>query len=401
MSNATNHLRALAVLCGILFAALGCSVQSAERPALDGLRRRGTEDRKIVIDAIALDTHKQPLRSLSGDNIRVAVDGRPLAPGSITAHGSQSEPPQIVFVLDVINSTPTDLSRSMEALHTYLHLNGGQLANQTSIFVISETSPQALKSSAPNGNVKTLAKRQLYAYRIPPSLDGLALSRGLEFYEPGLTRFAATQSAVGQSDRVGLSLQALDALANTLQPTPGPKLVIWLSQGWPYLASAREKTSEQMFSAVVYYSDLLRSARMLLFNIDPRGLISQDNSAITEGVMLSTQNARARSGSSATTMAPISDDFYKGFLGPVSNASDADPNDLSLQVLAINSGGSVVQHRNDLTDQVVRCVHFADSLFSFATEIPVVDSGTKFHSISASIRDGNGSIQISPGFYTR
>jgi VWFA-related protein len=257
---------------------------------------------------------------------------------------------QVIFVIDALNGTLEEVSRTEDALERWLAGQGSRLRHPTSILVVNA------KGGHPSVS------------RTPATEDTAALVKALGAYRPGMPRIFEAQGTLGQADRVRLSLEALSAMANAEADRPGPKVVVWVGPGWPYLMDSSAKSSEQMFDSVVYFSDLLRAARMMVYAVSPAGV---SGTQFPDSGFVGARD-RSNVGSIAAPRVPMvaGDDYYQGFVKGVKGPKQADPNDLSLQVLAIQSGGLVLQHNNNLEAQMARCAADADALvtISFAPE---------------------------------
>lgn len=77
------------------------------------------------------------------------------------------------------------------------------------------------------------------------SRDGNALIAELNEHESGLRTIRRSQGIYGASERVQLSLRALEQLTEYESARPGRKLVIWISPGWPLLSGPREELTSK------------------------------------------------------------------------------------------------------------------------------------------------------------
>ncbi|HTF70393.1 MAG TPA: hypothetical protein VK638_47725, partial [Edaphobacter sp.] len=270
--------------------------QSPNEPQLRKRPVDTTDNGSVLLDVVA--------RSKSGDTIPdlkasdfVLRDNKKVVQETnfkLSAAPSDAQNSQIVFVLDAMNSSLAELGKSEDALEAFLALHGSHLDRPASILVVSDSEPRSASDLAtgPTSNNTAMHQRQLFVHRIPANLDGAVLAQSLKEYKTGLHRILDAQGGTGQAERVRLSLEALSFIANAQTSVPGAKVVLWLGPGWPFLARSDAKSSEQLFDSVIYFSNMLRSARMILYSIAPEGVTAKDNSATTEGFLL---NSRASS----------------------------------------------------------------------------------------------------------
>jgi VWFA-related protein len=178
--------------------------------------------------------------------------------------------------------------------------------------------------------------------------------------------------------------------------------VIWLGPGWPFLARSDAKSSEQLFDSVIYFSDMLRSARMILYSIDPEGVTAKDNSAITEGFLLNSRPSSIRANGHAPDVPiELSNTYYAEFLKGVKEAKQSNPNDLALQVLAYQSGGLVLQDNNDIEAMIRRCAGDATSLYTLSY-VPAHGSGSDvYHELQISLKKSSQPLRTRTGLYAK
>jgi len=308
------------------------------------------------------------------------LDNKKLVPsGDLTVselsareHGSQ-----IIFVLDAVNSSLAELAKSEDAIEDFLRARAGKLEQPTSVLIVSDSEPRGTSSqtTTSNTNTRALHQRGLFVHQIPPSTDGSVLEQELMKYKVGLHRILDSQADVGQAERVHLSLEALSFITSGASSLPGAKLVIWISPGWPFLARSEAKSSEQLFDSVIYFSNLLRTARIILYAINPEGVTPKDSSAEIEGFLLNSRASAIRANGHAPGMpTELTDSYYAEYVKGVRTAEQSNPNDLALRVLAYQSGGLVLQNNNDLGAQIRRCTADADALYTLSYT-PVHGSG--------------------------
>lgn len=223
------------------------------------------------------------------------------------------------------------------------------------------------KLDTPTVTNTTVQRGKLFVRRIPPSTDAAALIHGLKNNRTELHRILAAQGSVGEGERFTLSLQALNSIGDALSSEPGTKLVLWIGPGWPMLRKSDAKSSDQLYDSVIFFSNLLRKARIVLYSIDPTGVTPQDSSAETEAFLLASRPGAIRAnGRAPDPPSNIGDSYYQQFLKGVRDPRESNANDLALQVLAYQSGGLVLLHNNDLMAQVNKCASDEDSLYSLS-----------------------------------
>ena len=384
-----------AVLAGSVLAWAQAAGAATQGGGVGELQGRKAADRMVVLDVVA--------ESPSAMDLRMTDNGAAVAPErvQVVAAGDGGTESQIVLVIDAVNSTPEEVTRSEAAVEECLKSARGGLSRPTSVIVLSDA---VAEHGLPTPNTETAAlhQRQLFAHRIPATTDASSLIEALRRYKLGLHRILEAQAGAGQAERVRLSLEAMSFVANAERAEPGAKVVVWMSPGWPFLARAEASSSQQIFDSIVYFSDLLRSARMMVFAVDPRGVTPRDSSAQMENFLLTSRpGANRTNGRAQTVPVEVTDDYYRNFLGGVRTVADANPNDLTLQVLAYQSGGLVLEHNNDLRAQIAMCVADANRLVSVRYVPDSAAGAGTYHAIEVKAAGGSRALRTRSGFYLR
>jgi len=382
--------------------------QSAE-PTSPQLKTRAASGqdadiRSVILDVIARNRAGDPMTNLTEQDFSVVDDKKRIDSRAVKLSGRPSDRrnTQVTLVIDAMNSSLPDLAKSEDAVEAFLRSQLGRLESPTSILIVSDSAPQSAssKGGASAASNTTVRPRQLFIHRIPPSVDAALLIKGLKDYGAAEHRILDAQGGLGEGERVGLSLQALSSIGDALSSEPGAKLVVWIGPGWPMVLRSEAKSSEQLFDSVVYFSNLLRKARIILYSIDPAGVASQDSTAETEAFLLASRPGAIRAAGHAPGMPNnVGDSYYGQFVKGVKNSKEANANDLSLQVLAYQSGGLVLQHNNDLKTQIAECAADQDALYSLAYT-PVAGTGLDvYHELKVVLSKDSEPLRTRTGIY--
>jgi VWFA-related protein len=291
---------------------------------------QNTIDLNVVVNAKS----GPPITGLAQNDFTLLDNKVPQTIVSFHALGP-GEPVHVIVVVDAVNAPFTSIAYQRGNLDKYLHANGGQLTSPTQLAFLTDRGFD-LSSSF--------------------STDGNELSTILKQREVGLRdiRRSSQEEAV---DRLSLSINAVRALIAYGAALPGRKLVLWLSPGWPILSGPlillNKKQEQQIYvtvqqqthdtvrqqrliyATVVDLSTRMREAQIVLYNVNPIGA-SQDVGW---------------------------ESYYKAFLKPVTEPVQAVMADLSLQVLAVQSGGLTLVGSNDLTGMLRQCTEDAKASY--------------------------------------
>jgi VWFA-related protein len=293
-------------------------------------------------DFILLD-NKQPQRILSFQ------EG-----GAATA----DPPVEVILLVDQVNTSFTNVAVERNEIEKVLRQNGGQLALPVSTVFLADT-----------GVAGTAASR-----------DGNAIVADMNRKQLGLRTIGRAQGIFGANERIQISLNALRQIAGYEAPRPGRKLVVWISPGWPFLASgmdqelATKRQKEGLFNSIVALSDGLRRARITLFNIDPLGTADAGELRTTD---------------------------YQQFLKAPKNVAQAQNGHLALQVLAAQSGGRVLNSNNDLAGEISECIADANAFYVLTFEGLAGDGPNEYHTIEIKIDKPGLAARTRSGYYAQ
>lgn len=323
-------------------------------------------DHRLVLDVVVTDKAGKAVKGLSQRDFTVLDNGHPQTILSFQAVGGQGtpanaqaaeQPVQILLLVDEVNTNFRRVAYERDEIKRFLLQNEGVLANPMSMAFFSDTGTEIQQMN---------------------SRDGNALLAAFDQHETGLRSIRRGQGFYGAVERFQLSLNALNSLVVKEAQTPGRKMVIWISPGWPILSgpeveiSAKQEAS--LFASIVSLSTTLRQARMTLYSIDPEG----------------TEDA----GGTRTF-------YYQEFLKPITAAKNALPGNLALQVLATQSGGLVSVASNDITGQIDRCVADASAFYTLTLDAAVAERPNEYHSIEVKVAQPGLSARTRSGYYVQ
>jgi VWFA-related protein len=319
-------------------------------------------DHQIELTVQVTDKSGAPVRGLQKEDFTLLDDKRPQSILSFRAideqAGKSAVPPvEVILVVDAVNASFQAVTYERNELKKFLLQNGGKLAQPVSLVIFADTGSKMQQGS---------------------SRDGNALAALYDQYETGLRIINRSQGIYGAADRFTLSLRTLTSLAAYEAKQPGRKLMIWFSPGWPLLTGPRieysRKDVEGFFNSIVAFSDQLRAADITLYSIDPLGL------ADAGGVRIS---------------------YYEEFLKGVPFASRAQAANLSLQVLAVQSGGRVLNSSNDITAEIAKCTSDADAYYVLSFQAAHADRANEFHAIDVNVDKPGVKARTRTGYYAQ
>lgn len=360
-------MRTFSQLCG---AALYCSVlslfsfaQQATLPAPAGKAETApatVADHTISLDVVVTDKAGNPIPGLQQQNFTLLDDKQPqkITSFRVSPETDQaSDLIQAILLVDAVNSSERGVAYQGEQLQQFFRRDGGRLPIPTSLIIFTDTSTQVQPQ---------------------PTQDGNTLVAALNANRPGWRAIGRSAGFYGAADRLQLSLHALQGIIQYEANQPGRKLLIWISPGWPLLSGPEveltAKQQEGIFREIVTLCKELREARITLYAVDPFGM--------------------ADAGSFRTF-------YYETFLKGVTSSNKVDNGDLALQVLAVQSGGRVLNSSNDFPGLIAACFADSKAYYSISFESPPADHPNEYHALAVKVDKPSLTARTRTGYYAQ
>jgi len=134
-----------------------------------------------------------------------------------------------------------------------------------------------------------------------------------------------------------------------------------------------QQDQERIFSNIVRFSTALRQARVTLYNVDRPGM----------------------------TEALSQTFYYQNFLKGVSSGQKTQYGNLALQVLAVQSGGRVLNTSNDLGKSIAACLADAQIFYTLSFEIPAAAHANEYHSLQVKMNKPGLTARTRTGYYAQ
>lgn len=318
-------------------------------------------NRQITLDVVVTDKSGKPVAGLQQQDFKLLDNKQPqkvVSFDAIQGGAAAADPPvEVVLLVDEVNTRFTNVSFERSQIDKFLKRDGGKLPRPVSVAVLSD-------AGMTMGNVTTQ--------------DGNALAAELDQNQAGLRSITRSEGVYGADERLGLSLNALEKLADFESPRPGRKLVIWISPGWPLLTGPNidlsDKDQQRIFNSVVRLSDLMRRARITLYSIDPLGTADAVGNRTT---------------------------FYEEFVKGVKKARQVQLGNLALQVIATQSGGRVLNSNNDVTSEIATCIADANAFYVLTFDGLVGDGPNEYHSLEIKLDKPGLKALTRTGYYAQ
>ncbi len=323
----------------------------------------GGTDRQILLDVQVTDKSGAAVPGLRKEDFTVLDDKQPKNIVSFHAVDSAADPATtsavgIILVADEVNVSYQTAIFERAELKKFLLQNGGKLALPVSLVIFTET-----ETKMANGFTR----------------DGNALAAYYDKYPIGLrSSNVSSAGAYPTLERMDKSIKALLSLVAYQGTQPGRKLIIWFTPGWPIVSATNmevyRKDEQHIFDRIVAATNGLRKARVTLYTVDPFGPSSSGGNRIWD---------------------------YEGFLKGVTSPSRAVFGNLALEVLAVHSGGRVLNSTNDLTAAIGECTADAHAFYVLSFQGARADHENEYHDLEVTVDKPGVTARTRTGYYAQ
>ncbi|HEX4650755.1 MAG TPA: VWA domain-containing protein [Granulicella sp.] len=311
---------------------------------------------KMVLDVVVTPKSGAPVANLPAQAFTLLDNKTPRPITSFRAFTQSQEPAEVILVIDNVNTPYQTIAYARPQIDKFLRANNGHLPYPTTLAVVNDTGTQI---------------------QAHPTTDGNALSAAFDHYEVGLKYLRRDTGIWGAANRSDLGLHALNALMARDRALPGRKIILWISPGWPLLSGPRinlpYKQEQQLFGSIVALSNELRTTRTTLYAINPLGA--------GQNVLFTT--------------------YYEDFVKGVSKPNQVQLGDLSLQVLATQSGGQVFYSNNDITGMLQKAVADTSAYYQLTFDAPPAERNDEYHHIQVQLATPGLSARTLQGYYAQ
>jgi VWFA-related protein len=309
----------------------------------------------IDLDVVVTPRTGPPVADLQQQDFTVLDNKSPQHITSFHAFGGSQAPIQVILVIDAVNLPYERIAYERGEIDKFLHANGGRLAYPTSVAFFTDKGIQVQQGFSTNG---------------------IELSSSVDSYAVGL-RDIRRSSQFEASDRFQLSINALRSLVGSVADRPNRKIVLWISPGWPLLSGPGvyldSRQQNQLFSTVVDLSTQLRQAHVTLYSVNPIG--AEESVGRTF--------------------------YYQDFVKGVAKPGQVQVGDLSVQVLATQSGGLVLNGSNNITGLLEQCLADTEAYYELSFSPAPSDHRDEYHHLTIQVAKPGLTARTRDGYYSQ
>jgi VWFA-related protein len=313
----------------------------------------------IHLDVAVTDREGKPFSRLAAKDFTLLDNGLPQKIASFAASNEATDEnerlTEVVLVLDEVNLSPAHFELVKDESIKFLRRNGGHLARAASVYWFTPAGLYASANPTTDGNALAedvahhRSPRELW--KVPPNRD---------------------RNINALWDR---ALQTVYSIAIERRDKPGRKLLVWMGFGWP--ASGPLEQRDTAFASLVELSTRIREARMVISQV-----------------------------SSWPYPISVSNFHYADYVAGVrtprdlkgSEPEDATPH-FALPVLALQSGGLVLDASPDIVRGIARCVEDASAFYTVSFDPPHAAQPDEYHDLKVQIGAPGLSARTNTGYY--
>jgi VWFA-related protein len=351
----------------------GADAQSLRIPSAPRDRAEGL----IHLDVVVTDAAGKPVAGLDRDEFSLLESGKQqkiLSFDSFDGRGAGTEPPvKIILLIDTIE-LPVDLAHDERtAVIAYLRREGGRLAHPVSVFLLTDSG----------------------LWTVPASSDGNTLVHEIEHNDiklvrpnVGWKRGSVPEAGDLKETPSGSALPALAQIATDERRQPGRKLLLWMGPGWgigsgtyadekrgspAHFGADTKQRTPALFGTVCWFSALLREAHLALYSF-------------TVG-----ENTRTETNPHT--------EYYKDYLDGVRVPRKASFMNVYRKVLAVQSGGRVMDDQLDLVKEIEECVQDAGPFYRISFDPSAADHADEYHDLKVVVNRPGIQGRTNTGYY--
>ena len=315
----------------------------------------------LQLDVVVTDAAGKPVTGLQAKDFTLLDNGQPIKIVSFQPNGGAlgrpESPVAVVLVLDMLELPRNLVLDELNSVQAFLRRNGGHLAQPISVFTLLETGLWQIGDASRDGNLLAQQVAHNTAFRL---IRSFTRSQAVGGAESGAS-----------ADRPWLkALKSLGEIATAERRAPGRKLLLWIGPGdgagsgsVGNLTGPRENT----FDTICWFSTLLREARMSLYNFS----LGEINPS----------------------------EFYLAYVPGVRVDAKVSAANLDRKVLAVQSGGRVLNRSFDLVAEMESCTDHANAFYTVTFDPPPAGRMDDYHTLKVQIDQPGLTVRSNTGYY--
>jgi VWFA-related protein len=361
------------------------------------MQANGHPEGIIHLDVAATDREGKPFSGLAAKDFTLTDNG---VPQKIVSFAASDQQPtnenerltEVVLLLDEVDLSSEQLELAKNESVKFLRQNGGRLGEPTSVYWFTASGLYATPAATTNGNAlaEDVAQHNSHRTVLRWRAD-----------EPGVWAISRApdplmaERVIEEAQRNALwkrSLRAVYSIAIERRNKPGRKLLLWMGFGW-LTVDVRSRYKDAAFPWLVELSTRIREARMVISEVTAR----------IEPFTVRTERFTSRTRTELT--ASEFKDAYKNYLAGVRTPSELEQqgfgpySHFALPILAIQSGGLVLDEFLQISRSIEHCVEDARAFYTVSFDPPYAAQPDEYHDLKLQIAGPGLSARTNTGYY--
>jgi VWFA-related protein len=327
----------------------------------------------IILNVRVLDDAGKAVTGLRPSDFTLADNGREVGIASLReAKGVGAPvPPRVMLLLDAVNDAPRDLRATHDGIEHFLSGGDGPTEFPISLALFTGS---GITANVPTQDRSRLQSELASLMKLKqPAVCGAGVAQST-----GLGLGPMQGSRVGsscQNTLFKMSVPALARLAEQQVRTPGRLILVWFGEGWPRLSGNAfvEDSPELKLNFFDYLIELSGSLQEGQVTLDAVALTGRLNKLDPRKDLEAAEH--------------------------VTSAKQASAESLSLQALALESGGMALGGPDDLSSKIATCVADAESYYVLAFDSTVAKTPGEYHAIEVKVDKPGLTVRTTRYYY--
>jgi VWFA-related protein len=313
------------------------------------------EEGLINLDVLVTDSSGKPVPGLHSNDFALLENGQPNRIVSFHAFDGVSAQPEspveVILVIDMLQLPINLTAMELSCVEAFLRKNDGHLAEPVRIFTLQESGVWQVADASRDGKALAAQVAHTTQFRLIHRF-GAGISGGL-------------RGAPGPAGPPSINaLAGLGEIAATERRKPGRKLLLWIGPGRSTQAIGPQGNT---FYLICWFSTLLRESRIALYSIP----VGETEPSLS----------------------------YLSYLQGVGLVKKASLMNLNTKVLAVQSGGRVLDQSYDLVSEMESCVREASVFYTLSFDPSPADHPEEYHELKVQINKPGLTTRTNTGYY--
>jgi VWFA-related protein len=310
------------------------------------------EEGLIKLDVLVTDSSGKPVPGLHSNDFALLENGVPNRIVSFHAFDEVSAQPEspveVILVIDMFQLPISLTMMELSSVEAFLRQDDGHLAEPVRIFTVQESGLWQVADASRDGKALAAQVAHTTQFRLIRRF-GMGGARG----SAGFAGPASMSALAG-----------LGEIASTERRKPGRKLLLWVGPGRGAEAIGPQGNT---FYTICWFSTLLRESRIALYSIS----VGETEPSLS----------------------------YLSYLQGVESVKKASFMNLNTKVLAVQSGGRVLDQSYDLVSEMKSCVREGSVFYTLSFDPAPADHPEEYHELKVQINKQGLTARAHTGYY--